>query len=156
MKQSGPEITVMVDANCALSVEEAYAYLPALQSNDIFWFEEPIHSHDYRGHKVLRTRAQDYGGRIATGENGYGLHYFQTLIDYEGADVFNLDVAILPGYDPAIKVVEEAGCSREVNCATRGTRIANPCRCKPGQRFNVRILPALLLTPYGVKCSYRR
>ncbi len=104
----GPDITVMVDANCALSIEKAYAYLPALQSNDIFWFEEPIHSHDYRGHKALRTVAQDYGIRIATGENGYGLHYFQTLIDYEGADVFNLDVAILPGYESAMQVVEEA------------------------------------------------
>ncbi|MCY3742824.1 MAG: mandelate racemase/muconate lactonizing enzyme family protein [Candidatus Poribacteria bacterium] len=104
----GSGITVMVDANCALSIEEARAFLPALQANKIFWFEEPIHSHDYRGHKALRATAQDYGIRIATGENGYGLHYFQTLIDYDGADVFNLDVAILPGYDPAMQVVEEA------------------------------------------------
>ena len=104
----GADITVMVDANCALSIETARAYLPALQANDIFWFEEPIHSHDYRGHKVLREMAKDYDIRIATGENGYGLHYFQTLIDYGGADVFNLDVAILPGYDPAMQVVEEA------------------------------------------------
>ncbi len=104
----GADITVMVDANCALSIEMAGAYLPALQANDIFWFEEPIHSHDYRGHKALREMAKDYGIQIATGENGYGLHYFQTLIDYGGADVFNLDVAILPGYDPAMRVVEEA------------------------------------------------
>ncbi len=104
----GADITVMVDANCALSIETAGAYLPALQANDIFWFEEPIHSHDYRGHKALREMAKDYGIRIATGENGYGLPYFQTLIDYGGADVFNLDVAILPGYDPAMQVVEEA------------------------------------------------
>lgn len=104
----GAAITVMVDANCALSIEKACAYLPALHANDIFWFEEPIHSHDYRGHKVLRAIAQDYDIQIATGENGYGVHYFQTLIDYEGADVFNLDVAILPGYEPAMQVVEEA------------------------------------------------
>ena len=104
----GSDITVMVDANCALSIAEARAFLPALQANNIFWFEEPIHSHDYCGHKKLRETAQDYGIQIATGENGYGLHYFQTLIDYDGADVFNLDVAILPGYEPAIRVVEEA------------------------------------------------
>ena len=41
--------------------------------------------------------AQDYGIQIATGENGYGVHYFQTLIDYEGADVFNLDVGYSSG-----------------------------------------------------------
>ena len=45
----GFDIIVMVDANCALSIEEARAFLPALQANNIFWFEEPIHSHDYRG-----------------------------------------------------------------------------------------------------------
>ena len=110
----GPEITVMVDANCALSIQEARAYLPALQANDIFWFEEPIHSHDYRGHKALRVVAEDYGIQIATGENGYGVHYFQTLIDYDGADVFNLDVAILPGYEPAMKVVEEASAAEKL------------------------------------------
>ena len=110
----GPDITVMVDANCALSIQEAQAYLPALQASDIFWFEEPIHSHDYRGHKALRAIAQDYGIHIATGENGYGVHYFQTLIDYEGADVFNLDVAILPGYEPAMKVVEEASAAEKL------------------------------------------
>ena len=104
----GPDVTLMVDANCAFSVEKASECLPALQANNIFWFEEPIHSHDYRGHKVLRAMARDYGIQIATGENGYGAHYFQTLIDYEGADVFNLDVAILPGYEPALQVVEEA------------------------------------------------
>ena len=104
----GPDTTLMVDANCAWSVEKACECLPVLQANDIFWFEEPIHSHDYRGHKALREIAQDYGIQIATGENGYGLHYFQTLIDCEGADVFNLDVAILPGYEPALQVVEEA------------------------------------------------
>lgn len=104
----GRAVTLMVDANCAFSVAEAEACLPALQANDIFWFEEPIHSHDYRGHKRLREAAAAYGIRIATGENGYGLHYFQTLLDYGGADIFNLDVAILPGYDPALAVVEEA------------------------------------------------
>ena len=110
----GADITVMVDANCAFSIEAAQAILPALQANDIFWFEEPIHSHDYRGHKLLRAIAQDYRIRIATGENGYGLHYFQTLIDYEGADVFNLDVAILPGYEPAMQVVEEAAAAEKL------------------------------------------
>ena len=52
--------------------------------------------------------ARDYDVLIATGENGYGVHHFQTLIDYQGADVFNIDVAILAGYEPALAVVEES------------------------------------------------
>lgn len=107
-KQVGPDITVMVDANCALSLEGARAYLPALQENDVFWFEEPVASHSYRAHRELAIVAKDYGVLIATGENGYGVHHFQTLIDYRGADVFNIDVAILPGYDSALVVVEES------------------------------------------------
>ena len=50
----------MVDANCALTIERAMAFLPVLKANDIFWFEEPIASHDYRGHKELAAIAKDY------------------------------------------------------------------------------------------------
>ena len=107
-KQVGPDITVMVDANCALTVEQAGAYLTTLKANDIFWFEEPIPSHDYRGHKTLNAVAKDDDILIATGENGYSVGHFQTLIDYDGADVFNIDVAILAGYEPALAVVEES------------------------------------------------
>ena len=39
-QQIGPNITLMVDANCALTVERAMAFLPVLKANDIFWFEE--------------------------------------------------------------------------------------------------------------------
>ena len=104
----------MVDANCALTLEEAIAYLPVLKANDIFWFEEPIPSHDYRGHKELAAIAKDYDLLIATGENGYGVHHFQTLIDYQGADVFNIDVAILAGYEPALAVVEESAAHQKL------------------------------------------
>ena len=107
-QQVGSDITLMVDANCALTVEGAVEFLPTLKTNDIFWFEEPIPSHDYRGHKELAAIARDYDVLIATGENGYGIHHFQTLIDYQGADVFNIDVAILAGYEPALAVVEES------------------------------------------------
>ena len=105
-KTVGSDITVMVDANCALSIEEARAFLPALQANNIFWFEEPIHSHDYRGHNALRETAQDYSIHIATGENGYGLHYFQTLIDYNVREMSSTWMSrSSPGYEPS-----DAGC----------------------------------------------
>lgn len=104
----GPDRIVMVDANCSLSVERTEAYLPALRANNVFWLEEPIHSHDHRGYQAIREIAKDFEIHIATGENGYGLHYFQTFLDFECADIYNLDVAILPGYDMSMQVVEEA------------------------------------------------
>ena len=43
-----------------------------------------------------------------------GVHHFQTLIDYQGADVFNIDVAILAGYEPALAVVEESAARQKL------------------------------------------
>lgn len=115
-RQIGNHITLMVDANCALTVEQAKAFLPALEANNIYWFEEPVGSHDYRGHREVRAAAKDHGVLIATGENGYHVSHFQQLMDCEGADVFNVDAAILPGYDPVMAVIREA--------RTRGIKIA--------------------------------
>ena len=108
-KLSVPDTTLMVDANCAWSVEKAVRMpsgycrqttFSGLKSQSTATITEDT-KHCAKSHKII-------GIQIATGENGYGLHYFQTLIDCEGADVFNLDVAILPGYEPALQVVEEA------------------------------------------------
>lgn len=115
-KQVGNSITLMVDANCALTVEEAQAYLPTLKANNIYWFEEPVGSHDYRGHHEVWAAAKDYGVLIATGENGYHVPHFQALMDRQGADVFNVDAAILPGFDPVMTIIREA--------RTRGIKIA--------------------------------
>lgn len=63
----GPEIRLMVDANCAYSEDVASALLVgrALEKLDIYWFEEPIASNDIEGYVHL-AGALDI--RIAAGE----------------------------------------------------------------------------------------
>jgi len=120
-KQVGKDVTVMVDANCALTTEAARAYLPALHENRIYWFEEPVGSHDYRGHAEVTTAAKDYGVLVATGENGYHVPHFQALMDCHGADVFNVDAAILPGFDPVMTIIQESR-ARGIKIAPHGAQ----------------------------------
>lgn len=63
----GPDIRLMVDANCAYSenFKTALEVGRALQDLDIYWFEEPIAPNDNEGYARL-SRALDI--RIAAGE----------------------------------------------------------------------------------------
>ena len=49
----GPEVKVMVDANCAYRYYEAIEIAKKIERYDIFWFEEPVNPDDYRGHKLV-------------------------------------------------------------------------------------------------------
>jgi len=46
----GPEVKLMVDANCAYRFYEAIEIARKMEPYDIFWFEEPIAPDDYKGH----------------------------------------------------------------------------------------------------------
>ncbi len=117
----GDDIALMVDANCAFTVKQALEILPILQKNNVYWFEEPIDSRDIEGHKKVRQKANKYGVLVATGENGYDIYHFRNLLIAKGADVFNIDVAILPGYDPALQIMKEA-CKHNVRIAPHGAQ----------------------------------
>jgi D-arabinonate dehydratase len=57
--------------------------------------------------------------KIATGENGYHLAHFKTLLDHKGASVLNVDVTICPGYDVSLDVADLAA-ERGVSIAPHG------------------------------------
>ena len=69
----GPDITFMVDANYALSVDEAIAAANAFKQHDITWFEEPIIPDNYNGYAQI-TEAT--GVPLAMGENLHAIHEF--------------------------------------------------------------------------------
>ena len=62
----GPEITLMVDANCAYRAYEAIRLAKRIEPYDIFWFEEPVMPDDYEG---CRKVAEATSIPVATGEN---------------------------------------------------------------------------------------
>ena len=73
----GPDVKLMVDANCAYRAYEAIQIAKRIEPYDIFWFEEPVMPDDYDGHRRL---AQATSIPIATGENEYTRYGFRDLI----------------------------------------------------------------------------
>ena len=112
----GDDVVLMVDANCALDLQTSLEFADELAKYGVYWFEEPMPIHRYRDHGTLKSASRI---KIATGENGYHLAHFETLLDHEGADVLNVDVTICPGYDVAKKVADLA-LERGVSIAPHG------------------------------------
>jgi L-alanine-DL-glutamate epimerase-like enolase superfamily enzyme len=135
-KAIGDEVTLMVDANCALDLGTSMEFARLLPEYDVYWFEEPLPIHDYAGHGRL---AEASTVKIATGENGYHLAHFKALLDHKGASILNVDVTICPGYDVALDVADLA--------AERGVSIA-PHGCQELQ------LPLAAGIPHGEFLEY--
>ena len=70
----GPDVAFMVDANYAMSVEEAIEAAQAFASYDLTWFEEPTIPDDYRGFGRI---AEATGMPLAMGENLHTIHEFE-------------------------------------------------------------------------------
>ena len=49
----GPDVQIMVDANCAYKAYEAIQLARLMEDHDIFWFEEPLAPDNLQGHRQL-------------------------------------------------------------------------------------------------------
>ena len=97
----GPDIKLLVDANCAYRVYEAIQMAKRIEAYDPFWFEEPIAPDDYRG---FRRIAEATTIPIATGENEYTRYGFRDLIAANGVAILNADAKHLGGVTEFMKV----------------------------------------------------
>jgi L-alanine-DL-glutamate epimerase-like enolase superfamily enzyme len=97
----GPDIQLLVDANCACDLPTSLELARELAHYDVYWFEEPMPIFHYDAYRQLKAQSPV---KIATGENYYTLADFRALLDHQGADILNVDVAICPGYDVARQV----------------------------------------------------
>ncbi len=70
----GPDIGFMVDANYAMSVEQAIEAAEAFKPFDLIWFEEPTIPDDYQGYARI---ADATGFPLAMGENLHTIHEFE-------------------------------------------------------------------------------
>jgi L-alanine-DL-glutamate epimerase-like enolase superfamily enzyme len=132
----GDDAILLVDANCSLDLETSLEFARQLEDYGVYWFEEPMPIHDYEEHGRLAEASKV---KIATGENGYHLAHFRTLLDHKGASILNVDVTICPGYDVAKDVADLA--------AERGVSIA-PHGCQELQ------LPLAAAVPHGEFLEY--
>ena len=105
-----PNFWLQPAGECDSGIAQLHAEAP------LDWFEEPMPIHRYKEHGTLKA-ASDV--KIATGENGYHLSHFETLMDHNGADILNVDVTICPGYDIA-KDITDLALERGVSVAPHG------------------------------------
>lgn len=90
----GPDVSLMLDPNCAWSAEEALRLAPALRAADLRWVEDAIWPPE--DHRSMR-RLRDAGVRVAAGENTGTLFDFARLLERDAVDVVQPDVTKIGG-----------------------------------------------------------
>ncbi len=80
----GPGQRLMVDANGRFDAREATAYLEALETYDLYWYEEPTDPLDYDGMRAVAERRTCVP--LATGENLFSHRDALNLARYGGLD----------------------------------------------------------------------
>jgi D-arabinonate dehydratase len=97
----GPDVKLLIDANCAYRYYEAVQLARQVQEYDPFWFEEPVAPDDYEGFRKLAEKTTI---PLATGENEYTRYGFRDLIAQRAVPILNADAKILGGVTEFMKV----------------------------------------------------
>jgi D-arabinonate dehydratase len=100
-KAIGPNVKLLLDANCAYRTYQAIQFAKRVEEYDPFWFEEPIAPDDYAGHQRLAGQTTI---PIATGENEYTRYGFRDLIATQAVPILNADAKVLGGVTEFMKV----------------------------------------------------
>ena len=114
----GPNVKVMVDANCAYRYYQAIQLAKRIEEYDVFWLEEPVGADDYEG---CRKLAEATSIPIATGENEYTRYGFRDLIEHNSAAILNADAKILGGVTEFMKVAALAQ-AHDLDIAPHGSQ----------------------------------
>lgn len=97
----GPDVKLMVDANCAYRLDEAKQFAQRVEPLNPFWFEEPIAVDDYDGYQRLSSATSV---PIAAGENEYTRYGFRDLVQHRGAAILNPDATLCGGITEYLKI----------------------------------------------------
>lgn len=104
-EQIGPDIKLLVDANCAYTYYDAIQFARRVEEHDVFWFEEPVQPDDYEG---MRKIAAATSIPLATGENEYTKHGFRDLIATQAIAILQPDARYMGGVTEFMKVAAMA------------------------------------------------
>jgi len=101
----GAALDILVDANCAYSLETARQARAAFAELDVGWLEEPFPAHDFRAYRGLGA-----AGRVplAAGENHYLRFDFERLADDGVVSVWQPDLSKCGGLSEALRIARLA------------------------------------------------
>jgi len=99
---AGPDVSIMLDVNCAWLPPAALAMAASLAGDGLTWLEEPVWPpEDVQGLASLRK----HGIPLSSGENVAGLFGFKSLIDAGAIDIAQPSVTKLGGITEMIRVI---------------------------------------------------
>jgi L-alanine-DL-glutamate epimerase-like enolase superfamily enzyme len=128
---------IMLDVNCAWSVEQAHRMARSLVVDDLLWLEEPVYPpEDVHGLAAIRK----HGIPIAAGENTAGVFGFEALMEAGAIDIAQPSVTKIGGIGEVLRVI---GLGR-----ARGIQVTPHCPYfGPGFLASIHIIAALIEKP---------
>jgi L-alanine-DL-glutamate epimerase-like enolase superfamily enzyme len=97
----GPDVRLMVDANCAYQYYDAITFGRMISDLDVFWFEEPVQPDDYEGMKKIAAAVPV---TLAAGENEYTKYGFRDLIATQAVGILQPDARYTGGVTEFVKI----------------------------------------------------
>ncbi|WP_353651251.1 mandelate racemase/muconate lactonizing enzyme family protein [Nakamurella sp. A5-74] len=112
----GEDIEILVDANCAYTLDAATAVGRVLRENGISWFEEPLPVDDLAGLAELRRRT---GLSMVNGETNFTRFDLRECLAHNAIDVYMPNIARCGGFTEAQRIVALAS-AHHVDIAPHG------------------------------------
>ncbi|OKL38484.1 enolase C-terminal domain-like protein [Pontibacter flavimaris] len=98
----GDNVQLFVDANGAYDAKTAITQAKAFADHGVTWFEEPVSSDDLAGLYFIRNHTPPEI-RVAAGEYGYNIGYFNQMLKQQAVDVLQADATRCGGITGFLK-----------------------------------------------------